>query len=68
MPRECPANSTVTIDRVDDDTWVVRRQRQDHGLKVIAVHTVHRLPNDPEREKIEGRLAKHAVRNLPEPA
>jgi hypothetical protein len=68
MPPECPAGSTVTIDRLDQDTWLLRRHKRDHGLKLIAVQSVRNLPADPDREKIEAQLARHASGKLSEPA
>ncbi len=68
MPPECPPNSTVTIDQLDAQTWLVRRRVREKDVKLVAIPILEHLPEDPEREKVEARLAKSASRKLPEPA
>ena len=67
MPPELPAKSSVIVEQVDDDTWVVRRARPSRAKMVMLLPDVKHLPGDPEWEKIEARLARHAIKNLTPP-
>ncbi len=67
MPPECPAHSAVTIQKLDTDTWIIKRQVPDTGFKLVAVRVIDRLADDPAWEKTERALAAHASKNLPEP-
>ena len=64
MPKELPPRSAVTIDRVDEDTWVVKRQRPAKKLIMVAFPKIERLPDDPEWEKIERRMVAHNNKKL----
>jgi hypothetical protein len=59
MPKELPPRSAVTIERVDEDTWVVKRQKPGKKLVMVAFPKINRLPDDPEWEKIERRMVAH---------
>jgi len=65
MPKELPPKSAVTIQRVDQDTWLVKRQKPDSGFVVVALPCIEHLPNDPEWEAIERRMVAHNNRKLP---
>ena len=67
MPPELPAHSPVTIQQLDEDTFIVRRQRPRDQLVVVLEPSVKRLPEDPEWDKKAQALAKHAFKKLPEP-
>ena len=67
MPPELPAHSAVTIQQLDEVTWIVKRQAKEHRYKSVVIPLVGKLPDDPEWDKIEAGLAKSAVRNLPIP-
>jgi hypothetical protein len=67
MPAECPPHSPVTIQQLDDSSWVVRRQVPESGLKMVAVRTIDRLPDDPAWEKTEAALARSVAGRLPPP-
>jgi len=67
MPPECPAGSAVTIQELDETTWVIKRQMPSRKFKVVLLTDVKRLPDDPEWEKVEHAFAKHASQTLPEP-
>ena len=63
MPPELPAKSPVTIQQIDADTWIVRRQRE-ASMAVIVVPIIKELPADPEWEKVESAFAAHAIKGL----
>lgn len=65
MPKELPAKSAVTIQQVDDDSWLVTRQKPNSELVVVALPTIKDLPSDPEWEAIEMRMVKRNNRKLP---
>lgn len=65
MPKELPAKSAVTIQRLDGDSWLVTRQKPKTDLVVVALPTIKELPSDPQWEAIERRMAKHNNRKLP---
>jgi hypothetical protein len=64
MPAECPPGSAVTIQEIDRDTWLVKRRRASKGFKVVLVPAVHKLPEDPEWDKVEIAFGRAAVRKL----
>ncbi len=64
MPPELPAKSPVTIQQIDEDTWIVKRQREQTNLVFIAVPLIESLPSDPAWEAIESRMVKHNNRKL----
>jgi hypothetical protein len=65
MPRELPPRSAVTIERLDEDTWVVKRQRPGSKLVMLAFPKVEHLPHDREWEEIERRMVAHNNKKLP---
>jgi len=65
MPAELPPKSAVTVQRIDEDTWLVKRARPTETRMVVLLPDVKTLPDDPEREKIEMRMAEHLFKNLP---
>lgn len=67
MPPECPPNSAVTIQQVDDNTWIIKRQLPDRRFKMVLIPVVEQLPEDPEWEKTEAALARSATSRLAEP-
>ena len=67
MPPELPAKSAVTIQRIDDDTWIVKRQRDQTNFAVFIVPIIKDLPDDPEWEKVEEAFAASAFKKLPPP-
>jgi hypothetical protein len=67
MPAGCPAGSAVLIQQLDDKTWLVKRQVQETSIKMVALRTIETLPDDPEREEIEARLARETSTRLKEP-
>jgi len=65
MPKELPPKSPVTIQRVNEDTWLVKRQKPDRGIVLVALPLIEQLPEDPEWEAIERRMVAHNNRRLP---
>jgi hypothetical protein len=65
MPTDLPPRSAVTIERVDEDTWVVKRQKKCERLVMVPFPTIEALPNDPEWERIERRMVAHNNKKLP---
>jgi hypothetical protein len=65
MPKELRPKSAVTIQRVNEDSWLVTRQKPITDLVVVALPCLKNLPDDPEWEAIELRMAKHNNRKLP---
>ena len=65
MPKELPPKSAVTIQRLDADTWVIKRQRPTSKLIMVAFPKIEHLPDDPEWEEIEKRMVAHNNRKLP---
>jgi hypothetical protein len=67
LPDTCPPGSMVLIQQIDADTWVVKRQKPEPGLVIVALRDVQHLPDDPEWEKTEARIGRHISRRIPEP-
>ena len=65
MPKELPPKSAVTVQRLDENSWLVTRQRPVTDLVVVALPCIKELPADPEWEAIERRMVKHNNRKLP---
>ena len=67
MPPELPARSAVTIQQLDEDTFIVRRQRTQNQLLVVLEPDVKDLPEEAEWDKKALDLAEHAWKDLPVP-
>jgi hypothetical protein len=67
MPPELPAHSPVTIQQLDQDTFIVRRQHPREQLMVVLEPDVRDLPEDPKADKDAQALARHAWGKLPVP-
>lgn len=67
MPEDCPPKSLVTIQPLDANTWIVRRQLPDKKIKMIAIPIIKDLPDDPEWEKVEEAFGRAAIAKLPPP-
>ena len=65
MPKELPPKSAVTIQQVNEDSWLITRQRPNEDVIIVALPKIHELPSDPEWEAIEKRIVKHTTKNLP---
>ena len=64
MPLELPAKSAVTVQRLDADTWIVKRHRPQKNVVMVAIPIIKKLPSDPEWEAIEARLTAHCNRKV----
>lgn len=64
MPPELPAKSPVTIQQLDEDTFLVKRQRPSKNYVMIAVPVINVLKSDPEWEAVESRMAAHHKRHI----
>lgn len=67
LPESCPPNSAVTIQEVDEDTWVIKRHPKSDGLVFVAIEHIDRLPDDPDWEKKELTMARHLSGKIPPP-
>jgi hypothetical protein len=65
MPKELPPRSAVTIERLNEDTWVIKRQKPTSKLVMVAFPKIERLPDDPEWEELERRMVAHNNKKLP---
>lgn len=67
MPKECSPRSTVTVEQLDESTWIVRRQGKQVRLKRVLIPVIEHLPAEREWEKIEAKIGRNIARRLPEP-
>lgn len=68
MPQGCPPRAAVTIQELDQDTWLVKRHRSTKDFKVVLIPAVHNLPDDPGWDKVENAFGRRAYSKLPRPA
>ena len=66
LPESCPPGATVTIQELDEETWLVKR-RVPANVVFVPFERIERLPDDPEWEAKERAAAAHAVKNLTPP-
>ena len=64
MPPELPAKSSVIVEQLDDDTWVVRRAKRSRIKMVALLPDVEHLPDDPGWEKIETAFVQAGHKGL----
>jgi len=67
MPAECPPNSAVTIQQLDEDTWLVQVAKETKKFKKVFFPVIEDLPPDPEWDELEKAFAKGGSRNIPAP-
>jgi len=65
MPPALPARSAVTIEQLDEDTFIVRRQRPGNHLFVVLESDVKDLRDDPEMDALGEKLSRASFRKLP---
>ncbi|HEY1788805.1 MAG TPA: hypothetical protein VGJ73_11640 [Verrucomicrobiae bacterium] len=65
LPDTCPAGSAVTVQEIDEDTWLVKRQRNSRNLFVVLDPDVKHLKDDPEGDALAEKLARHSLKKLP---
>jgi hypothetical protein len=64
MPPELPPKSAVTVQRIDDDTWIVKRHRPQSNVLMVAIPIIKELPGDLEWEAVEAKLTAHCNRKV----
>ena len=64
MPPELPPRSPVTVQQIDEDTWIVKRARPENARMVMLLPDVKKLPHDPEWQEIESRIVAHNSKNI----
>ena len=64
MPPELPARSPVTVQQIDDDTWIVKRARPVKTRMVMLLPDVKEMPADPAWEKTEAAFTAAGNRGL----
>ena len=67
LPESCPPNSAVTVQELDRDTWLIKRQRASGNYKIVLIPAVQKLPDDPEWDNLEVHFARAAAKKLPAP-
>jgi hypothetical protein len=67
LPDTIPAGSAVTVQQIDEDTFIVRRHRPRKNLFVVLDPDIKDLPEDPEWDKQALALAEHSFKKLPRP-
>ncbi len=65
MPSALPARSPVTIQQLDDDTFIVRRQRPSGQLLVVLEPDIKHLPDDPEMDVLAEKASRASLKKLP---
>jgi hypothetical protein len=65
MPPELPARSAVTVEQIDDETWVVRLQKPRKHLVAYLLPDVTEHKTDPEQDAFERRVGRHLNRSVP---
>ena len=65
MPKAFKAKAAVTVQVIDDETVLVKLAKPTKARMVMLLPDVKRLPDDPEWEAVEAKLAKHASKHLP---
>jgi hypothetical protein len=65
MPPELPARSAVTVQQLDEDTFIVRRQRPRDHLMVVLEPDVKQLPEDPEMDALAEKATRASSKKLP---
>ena len=67
MPPECPPNSAVIIQQLDEETWLVKVAREEKKLKRVYIPLIKDLPGEAEFDRLEKAYAKGGSRNIPPP-
>ena len=65
MPKELPPRSAVTIQQMNEDSWLITRLKSNEDVVVVALPRIQELPSDPEWEAIERRIVKQTNKKLP---
>lgn len=65
LPETFSPNSQVMVQQVDKDTVLVKRAPKRPGLIMVAFEKIDSLPDDPEWETVERRVAEQMTKHLP---
>ncbi|HTV39497.1 MAG TPA: hypothetical protein VMF08_02905 [Candidatus Sulfotelmatobacter sp.] len=65
LPESCPAGSTVIVQQLDEDTYIVRRQRPRQHLFVVLERDVEKLRDDPDMDALGEKASKAGLKKLP---
>lgn len=65
LPREFKPKSAVTIQMIDEETALVKLAKPSKVRMAVLLPDVKHLPDDPEWEKIEAKMAEYTFKNLP---
>lgn len=65
LPETVPAGSAVTLQQIDEDTIIVRRQRPGQNLFVVLEPDIKHIPDDPELDALAEKVARHSLKKLP---
>lgn len=49
----------------DEDAWIVIRLRPRKSFVLVAIEEIEKLPDDPEWEAFERRVAEHTSKRVP---
>lgn len=63
MPAELPPKSAVTVQRIDADTWIVKRHRPQRNVVMVAIPIIGEY-RDPDWEAVEAKLTAHCNRKV----
>jgi hypothetical protein len=67
MPPELRPGDAVTIQQVDENSWLVRRSPPPEKVKLVVLPIIERLPDEPEWDKTEAAFVRAACEHLTEP-
>ena len=64
MPPELPARSPVTVQQIDEDTWIVKRARPGKIRMVMLLPDIKKLPRDDAWQKTESSIVGHNSKDV----
>jgi hypothetical protein len=67
LPRQVEPHSSVSIEEVDENTFIIRCQPQEARFKQVLIPVIDHLPSDKAWEKTEAKIGRHIAKRLPLP-
>ncbi len=64
MPTELAPKSAVTVQRIDEDTWLVKRVKSSKSRMVLLLPDVKKLAVDAEWQAVESRIVAHTGKKV----
>ena len=64
MPTEFPPNSAVTMQKLDEETLIVKRHRDSKNFKVVLIAGIRRLTDDGMRHGGDSSYRRDADRKI----